>query len=134
MGTLRRGYDWLCKVGGSPVAFGSEKNSKLSVPRSELDASDKSISGGFGKTLSGIAKWDITTDGAFMVDDTNGWKAMVDAHIAGTEVDIELKESNSSYKFAGKAYITSFELDTPHDGLATGTLKFSGSSALTFST
>ena len=80
-------------------------------------------------TIGGAKSWSVSCDGQFIADDA-GQQALFDAFVAGTEVDVEMKNTAESVYFAGKAAITSLEVDAQFDDVCTLSMELQGIGAL----
>ena len=81
-------------------------------------------------TIGGAKSWTVSCDGQFITDDA-GQKKLMDAFVAGTEVDVEMKNTGETVYFAGKAAITSIEIDAQFDDVCTLSIELTGIGALT---
>ena len=128
---VTKGLDILVYVPGassSKVAIGGQKGCTLSMEADSIDVSNKNDFG-WASTIGGAKSWTVSCDGQFITDDA-GQKKLMDAFVAGTEVEVEMKNSDSSVYFAGKAAITSIEVDAQFDDVATLSLELTGVGAL----
>ena len=100
----------------------------------EADTIDTSNKNDFGwaSFIGGAKQWSVSCDGQFVVSD-EGQKAIMDAFIAGTEVDIEMKNQAETVYYKGKACVTSVEVDAQFDDVATLSVEFQGLGALAVS-
>ena len=129
---VTKGLDILVYVpdaaGSSKVAIGGQKGCTLSMEADSIDVSNKNDFG-WASTIGGAKSWTVSCDGQFITDDA-GQKKLMDAFVAGTEVEVEMKNADSSVYFAGKAAITSIEVDAQFDDVATLSLELTGVGAL----
>ena len=123
---VTRGLDILVHVGTNAV--GGQKGCTLTMEADTIDVSNKNDFG-WGSFIGGAKQWSVSCDGQFVVDD-EGQKAIMDAFIAGTEVDIEMKNQAETVYYKGKACITSVEVDAQFDDVATLAVEFTGQGAL----
>ena len=93
-----------------------------------IDVSNKNDFG-WASTIGGAKSWSVSCDGQFIAND-EGQKALMSAFVAGTEVQVEMKNTAQSIYFAGKAAITSLEVDAQFDDVATMTIELQGIGAL----
>ena len=126
---VTRGLDILVHVGTNAV--GGQKGCTLTMEADTIDTSNKNDAG-WASFIGGAKQWSVSCDGQFVVDD-EGQKAIMDAFIAGTEVDIEMKNQAESVYYKGKACITSVEVDAQFDDVATLSVEFQGLGALAVS-
>ena len=127
---VTKGLDILIYVGESSnkKAIGGQKGCTLSMEADSIDVSNKNDFG-WASTIGGAKSWSVSCDGQFITDDA-GQKALMDAFIAGTEVQVEMKNTAESIYFAGKASITSIEVDAQFDDIATLSIELTGVGAL----
>ena len=128
---VTRGLDLLVYAGtsgGSKQAIGGQKGCTLTMEADTIDVSNKNDYG-WASTIGGAKSWSVSCDGQFVADDA-GQQALFDAFVAGTEVDIEMKNTAESVYFAGKAAITSLEVDAQFDDVCTLSMELQGIGAL----
>jgi len=125
-GTVTKGLDILVYVGTKAV--GGQKGCTLTMEAETIDVSNKNDFG-WASTIGGAKSWSVSCDGQFIADD-EGQKALMSAFVAGTEVQVEMKNTAQSIYFAGKAAITSLEVDAQFDDVATMTIELQGIGAL----
>ena len=125
-GTVTKGLDILVYVGTKAV--GGQKGCTLTMEAETIDVSNKNDFG-WASTIGGAKSWSVSCDGQFIAND-EGQKALMDAFVAGTEVQVEMKNTAQSIYFAGKAAITSLEVDAQFDDVATMSIEFQGIGAL----
>ena len=123
---VTRGLDILVHVGAK--AIGGQKGCTLTMEADTIDTSNKNDAG-WASFIGGAKQWSVSCDGQFVVDD-EGQKAIMDAFIAGTEVEIEMKNQAETVYYKGKACITSVEVDAQFDDVATLSVEFQGLGAL----
>ena len=126
---VTRGLDILVHVGTNAV--GGQKGCTLTMEADTIDTSNKNDAG-WASFIGGAKQWSVSCDGQFVVSD-EGQKAIMDAFIAGTEVDIEMKNQAETVYYKGKACITSVEVDAQFDDVATLSVEFQGLGALAVS-
>ena len=127
---VTKGLDILIYVGAdsNKKVIGGQKGCTLSMEADSIDISNKNDFG-WASTIGGAKSWSVSCDGQFITDDA-GQKALMDAFIAGTEVQVEMKNTAESIYFAGKASITSIEVDAQFDDIATLSIELTGVGAL----
>ena len=127
---VTRGLDILVYVGeeGQRKAIGGQKGCTLSMEADTIDISNKNDFG-WASTIGGAKSWSVSCDGQFVADDA-GQQALFDAFVAGTDVDVEMKNTAESVYFAGKAAITSLEVDAQFDDVCTLSMELQGIGAL----
>ena len=128
---VTRGLDLLVYAGTgvSKQAIGGQKGCTLTMEADTIDISNKNDFG-WASTIGGAKSWSVSCDGQFIADDA-GQQALFDAFVAGTEVDVEMKNTAESVYFAGKAAITSLEVDAQFDDVCTLSMELQGVGALT---
>ena len=126
---VTRGLDILVHVGAKSV--GGQKGCTLTMEADTIDTSNKNDAG-WASFIGGAKQWSVSCDGQFVVDD-EGQKAIMDAFIAGTEVEVEMKNQGEKIYYKGKACITSVEVDAQFDDVATLAVEFQGLGALAVS-
>ena len=128
---VTRGLDLLvyAGTGGSKQAIGGQKGCTLTMEADTIDISNKNDFG-WASTIGGAKSWSVSCDGQFVADDA-GQQALFDAFVAGTDVDVEMKNTAESVYFAGKAAITSLEVDAQFDDVCTLSMELQGIGALT---
>ena len=128
---VTKGLDLLvyAGTGGSKQAIGGQKGCTLTMEADTIDVSNKNDFG-WASTIGGAKSWSVSCDGQFVADDA-GQQALFDAFVAGTDVDVEMKNTAESVYFAGKAAITSLEVDAQFDDVCTLSMELQGIGALT---
>ena len=128
--SVTRGLDVLVYVGESTnkKAIGGQKGCTLSLEADTIDISNKNDFG-WASTISGAKSWTVSCEGQFIADD-QGQQALFDAFVAGTDVQVEMKNAAESVYFAGKAAITSLEVDAQFDDVCTLSMELQGIGAL----
>ena len=127
---VTKGLDILiyAGTGGSKQAIGGQKGCTLTMEADTIDISNKNDFG-WASTIGGAKSWSVSCDGQFVADDA-GQQALFDAFVAGTEVDVEMKNTGETVYFAGKAAITSLEVDAQFDDVCTLSMELQGIGAL----
>ena len=127
---VTRGLDILIYVGAESQkkAIGGQKGCTLTMEADTIDISNKNDFG-WASTIGGAKSWSVSCDGQFIANDA-GQQALFDAFVAGTEVDVEMKNTAESVYFAGKAAITSLEVDAQFDDVCTLSMELQGIGAL----
>ena len=123
---VTRGLDILIYVGAEAQkkAIGGQKGCTLTMEADTIDISNKNDFG-WASTIGGAKSWSVSCDGQFVADDA-GQQALFDAFVAGTEVDIEMKNVAESVYFAGTAQITSIEVDAQFDDVCALSIELQG--------
>ena len=127
---VTRGLDLLVYAGTgvSKQAIGGQKGCTLTMEADTIDVSNKNDFG-WASTIGGAKSWSVACDGQFIADD-QGQQALFDAFVAGTDVQVEMKNTAESVYFAGKAAITSLEVDAQFDDVCTLSMELQGIGAL----
>ena len=128
---VTKGLDILIYAGtsgGSKQAIGGQKGCTLSMEADSIDVSNKN-DWGWASTIGGAKSWTVSCDGQFITDDA-GQKKLMECFVNGTEVDVEMKNTGETVYFAGKASITSIEVDAQFDDVATLSIELTGVGAL----
>ena len=128
---VTRGLDILIYVGAESQkkAIGGQKGCTLTMEADTIDVSNKNDFG-WASTIGGAKSWSVSCDGQFIAGD-QGQEALFDAFVAGTDVQVEMKNAAESVYFAGKAAITSLEVDAQFDDVCTLSMELQGIGALT---
>ena len=128
--SVTRGLDILIYVGAEAQkkAIGGQKGCTLTMEADTIDISNKNDFG-WASTIGGAKSWSVSCDGQFIADD-QGQQALFDAFVAGTDVQVEMKNTAESVYFAGKAAITSLEVDAQFDDVCTLSMELQGIGAL----
>ena len=129
---VTKGLDILIYAGtsgGSKQAIGGQKGCTLTMEADTIDVSNKNDFG-WASTIGGAKSWSVSCDGQFLTDDA-GQQALMDAFVAGTNLNVELKNKNESVYFAGTAQITSIEVDAQFDDVCALSIELQGIGALT---
>ena len=123
---VTKGLDILiyAGTGGSKQAIGGQKGCTLTMEADTIDVSNKNDFG-WASTIGGAKSWSVSCDGQFIADDA-GQQALFDAFVAGTDVDVEMKNTGESVYFAGKAAITSLEVDAQFDDVCALSMELQG--------
>ena len=127
---VTKGLDILIYVGESTnkKVIGGQKGCTLTMEADTIDVSNKNDFG-WASTIGGAKSWSVSCDGQFIADDA-GQQALFDAFVAGTDVKVEMKNAAESVYFAGKAAITSLEVDAQFDDVCTLSMELQGIGAL----
>ena len=130
MPKVTKGLDILVYIGAEAQkkAIGGQKGCTLTMEADTIDVSNKNDFG-WASTIGGAKSWSVSCDGQFIADDL-GQQALFDAFVAGTDVKVEMKNTAESVYFAGKAAITSLEVDAQFDDVCTLSMELQGIGAL----
>ena len=124
---ITKGLDILVHIGEQ--AIGGQKGCTLTIEADTIDVSNKNDFG-WSSTIGGAKSWSVSCDGQFIADDA-GQQSLFDAFVAGTNVQVKMKNSTESVYFAGTASITSLEVDAQYDDVCTLSMELQGLGALT---
>lgn len=108
--------------------IGGQRGATLSESVETFETTHKA-SGGYKEYEAGFADWTISCDGVYIETNT-GYLALVTAMRAKTKVKVRWQEATDDV-FEGLAFVTSRDLDAPHDGEATYSIELQGSGAPT---
>ena len=128
---VTKGLDILIYVGAdsNKKAIGGQKGCTLTMEADTIDVSNKNDFG-WASTIGGAKSLSVSCDGQFLTDDA-GQQALMDAFVAGTNLNVELKNSTESVYFAGTAQITSVEVDAQFDDVCALSIELQGVGPLT---
>ena len=127
---VTKGLDILVYVGAdsNKKAIGGQKGCTLTMEADTIDVSNKNDFG-WASTIGGAKSWSVACDGQFIADD-QGQQALFDAFVAGTDVQVEMKNTGETVYFAGKAAITSLEVDAQFDDVCALSIELKGKGPL----
>lgn len=111
------------------VVLGGQKNCSLSMEADTIDVSNKNDFG-WSSFIAGAKSWTVSCDGQFITSDA-GQTALMEAFLNSTEVEIEMRNEDSTIYYGGTAVITSLELEASYDDVFAYTVEFNGKGALT---
>ena len=117
-----------------PTAYGTSCN--LSVSKETIDTSNK-MTGGWASSLSGRKGWTASSDCLLTkAAGLNSFDSLYEAMLSETPVSITVGKATSSYGlesgwYSGKAHITALEMTAEQNGVASCTVTFTGTGALT---
>ncbi|WP_418695809.1 phage tail tube protein [Acidaminococcus intestini] len=109
---------------------GGQKSGNLDMSADSIDASDKT-SGGWGEKYPGIKSTELSIEGNILGGD-EAYQALKEAFIAGEPVDICRYDSKNKKADRNWYSITELGDETPHDDVATFSLKLEGIGAPKF--
>lgn len=121
-----RGLEVLISVGGTVV--GGQRGASLSMSADELDITDKTTEG-YKAFLVGLKEWTISCDGLVCTDDA-GYKALFDAFLNGTVVNVQFKQEDGNFGYQGDMVIASMDFDAQYDDAVTYSCELKGAGAL----
>ena len=117
---------------GGAVKLGTNKVAELSNWSLDLGADDIDVtsfdSDGWKEFLAGLKEWSGSIEGNFKPDDTNGQKAILNAWLAGTALEITF-EVSSGVAFEGEAFVKP-SIEVPVDDKASFSCDIQGTGAL----
>ena len=117
-----------------PTAYGTSCN--LSVSKETIDTSNK-MTGGWASSLSGRKGWTASSDCLLTkAAGLNSFDSLYEAMLSETPVSVTVGKVTSSYGleagwYSGKAHITALEMTAEQNGVASCTVTFTGTGALT---
>lgn len=129
-----RGIDILVSVNTGtealPVytAVGGQRGATLNRSSETIDVSNK-VSGDWKKSISGLKEWSVDADGLLALTDA-GFEALETAFNNSVEVLIQIAKG-TDLVYSGNAIITDFPIEAPYDDVATYSVSFTGTGALT---
>ena len=106
---------------------GGQRNSPVSETANTIDASHKT-SGGWATSVPGLKSWSINYSGLMIMSD-DGLKVLDYAFRNDHQIKVMITYKVGSYQ-TGWAYVTAFNNDTAHDGVATISATLSGVGAI----
>jgi len=106
---------------------GGQRNSPVSETANTIDASHKT-SGGWATSVPGLKSWSINYSGLMIMSD-DGLKVLDYAFRNDHQIKVKITYKDGSYQ-TGWAYVTAFNNDTAHDGVATISATLSGVGAI----
>lgn len=109
---------------------GGQKSGNLDMSADSIDASDKT-SGGWGEKYPGIKSTELSVEGNILGGD-EAYQALKDAFLKGEPVDICRYDSKNKTADRNWYSITELGDETPHDDVATFSLKLEGIGAPKF--
>ena len=121
---------------GGSVHIGANKVAEIANFSLDLGADDIDItsfdSEGWKEFLAGLKEWSGSFEGNFVPGDTNGQKAILNAWLNGTALELDFKVSDT-VTFSGSAYVKP-SIEVPHDDKASFSCDIQGTGALTLPT
>ena len=127
---VTRGLEILMYTGteSNKKAIGGQKGCTLTMEAADIDVSNKNDFG-WTSTIGGAKSWSVSCEGQFLTDD-QGQQALMDAFVAGTDVDVELKNTGESFFFFLNVYIFSVEVDAQFDDVCALSIELKGKGPL----
>ena len=119
---VTRGLELLLSVGENVI--GGQKDASISMEADSIDISNKNDFG-WSSTIGGAKSWSVSTNALFITDDA-GQKALMQAFINGTNVEVVLKNTDETVYFGGTAQITSIEIGATYDDVCTLDIEMNG--------
>ena len=123
------GKDYLVSINKGTAAepvwvlVGGQRNAALDMSADTVDTSHKT-SGSWKSGSQGLKSWKIDFSGLSMLND-EGVSYVEACYRQGADANIKLEYPDGRYR-TGWASVTSFSMDTPHDGVATLKSTFNG--------
>ncbi|MBO6247094.1 MAG: phage tail protein [Anaerovibrio sp.] len=106
---------------------GGQRNSPVAETANTIDASHKT-SGGWATSVPGLKSWSINYSGLMIMSD-DGLKVLDYAFRNDHQIKVKITYKDGSYQ-TGWCYVTAFNNDTAHDGVATISATLSGVGAI----
>ena len=106
---------------------GGQRNSPLAETANTIDASHKT-SGGWATSVPGLKSWSVNYSGLLIMSD-DGLKVLDYAFRESHQIKVKIEYKDHSYQ-TGWCYVTAFNNDTAHDGVATISATLSGVGAI----
>lgn len=112
-------------TGGNYVPFAASTNCSFDTDTSQLDVTSYN-SDWFKEYKSDITSWSVTCDGLIAISGFD-YKMMLDAQLNRTRITLALQVGVTyQYTIYGRAYITSFNIGAPAEGVATYSISLTG--------
>lgn len=112
-------------TGGNYVPFAASTNCSFDTNTSQLDVTSYN-SDWFKEFKSDITSWNVTCDGLIAISGFD-YKMMLDAQLNRTRITLALQVGVTyQYTIYGRAYITSFNIGAPAEGVATYSISLTG--------
>jgi len=112
-------------TGGAYVPFAASTNCSFDTDTSQLDVTSYN-SDWFKEYKSDITSWSVTCDGLIAISGFD-YKMMLDAQLNRSRITLALQVGVTyQYTIYGRAYITSFNIGAPAEGVATYSISLTG--------
>jgi predicted secreted protein len=112
-------------TGGTYVPFAASTNCSFDTNTSQLDVTSYN-SDWFKEYKSDVTSWNVTCDGLIAISGFD-YKMMLDAQLNRSRITLRFQVGvSSSYTIFGRAYITSFNIGAPSEGVATYSISLTG--------
>ena len=112
-------------AGGSYVPFAASTNCSFDTDTSQLDVTSYN-SDWFKEFKSDITSWSVTCDGLIAISGFD-YKMMLDAQLNRSRITLRFQVGvSSSYTIFGRAFITSFNISAPSEGVASYSISLTG--------
>lgn len=130
---IEKGLDFIVSVkkDANFVPVAGQRSVSLERNMETMETTTKD-SNGYKEFVSGLKDWTISADGVIVQSDA-GFTALEDAYLSGEPVEVQISTGTTNV-YKGLAIITSFPIEAPYDDLATYSLSFQGTGALTKTT
>lgn len=119
---VTRGLELLLYIGEQVI--GGQKDASISMEAESIDISNKNDFG-WSSTIGGAKSWSVSTNALFITDDA-GQKALIEAFVAGDNIEVELKNEDETVYFAGTCQITSVEISAEYSDVCTMDMELAG--------
>jgi predicted secreted protein len=112
-------------TGGAYVPFAASTNCSFDTDTSQLDVTSYN-SDWFKEFKSDITSWSVTCDGLIAISGFD-YKMMLDAQLNRSRITLRFQVGvSSSYTIFGRAFITSFNISAPSEGVASYSISLTG--------
>jgi TP901-1 family phage major tail protein len=124
-----KGVSFLAYIGDDPTLVSGGRGATVSINHAPADATCKDAD--WKVFVEGPRSWTMSADGVFVVDDS-GLGAARTAIIAGSSVNVHIRDTENEDAYYGSARVTSFEKSGSNGDVVTYSVAFEGTGALTF--
>ena len=121
----KRGLDIKISIGETFLA--GQRGATLNRSAETIDITNK-VSAGWKEMITSVKEWSVDCDGVFVAGDA-ALEQLETAFNSNTVVDVKITDGTWGYK--GKAIITDFPIEAPYDDAATYSLTLQGTGELT---
>jgi predicted secreted protein len=112
-------------TGGTYVPFAASTNCSFDTSTSQIEVTSYA-SDWFKEFKSDVTGWTVTCDGLIAISGFD-YKMMLDAQLNRSKITLRFQVGvSSSYTIYGRAYITSFNMNAPSEGVATYSITLTG--------
>ena len=116
--------------GDAVVKVESIKSWSLEMSADQLDTTY--LGDEWKSSMAGLKEWSASAEGDFdIITDVSGQKALQDAHLAGTSVQVQLFVNETNF-YSGTAQIASLSVEDGVEDKVTFSCEFTGNGPLSF--